>query len=267
MGKALRQYWMLVASVLVAAIVAIGLYAVHFHGSSLSDNPGDWADFATYLSGTVGVAVLTATLIALVHTLYQQSVLVRQQDDLVQKQDELIEQQKAQIDQAAAYQVRTDAYQRASSLLPQLMRTLDDNLDKDLREILGDDFFVRHGVFYTSSRARCVDFFENEMVLGELRQEEPSVQRYLGKVVSDDVCAFSKFVSEIVKAAPGLSDHIFVQLRGYRKVILCSLLFKSRMDSSYDWASVLETLGFNKHLESYEKPESEWLLLGTEPAE
>lgn len=62
--------------VIVITSIVIGIYALNFHSHSISKKPEDWAHFATYLSGTVGVAAVIATLIVLVRTLTQQRELI-----------------------------------------------------------------------------------------------------------------------------------------------------------------------------------------------
>jgi hypothetical protein len=85
--KSIGYIWLAVA-VGGVALLAGGIYLYQFSGNGLSPNSEDWANFATYISGTVGVAAVVATLIAFVITLKQQQDLVKNQRIMLEKQEE-----------------------------------------------------------------------------------------------------------------------------------------------------------------------------------
>lgn len=86
--KKITDDWVF-GEVILLALIAIGIYAINFHDYGLSKKTADWADFATYLSGTVGVAAVTATLVVLVRTLTEQRELINLEKN---KSQELVEQ-------------------------------------------------------------------------------------------------------------------------------------------------------------------------------
>ncbi|MBL1266257.1 MAG: hypothetical protein COA87_000535 [Halomonas sp.] len=83
-------HFVLVGLVAVVGGVAAFFYINQFGANGFSKKSEDWANFATYISGTVGVAAVVATLIAFVITL-------RQQQDLVESQRVMLEKQKEQL--------------------------------------------------------------------------------------------------------------------------------------------------------------------------
>lgn len=76
--------------VLLISAAFIIFYAVNFHGYRLSLKTEDWAHFATYLSGTVGVTAVVATLIVLVRTLGQQNLLIKNQEEQLEQSKNLL---------------------------------------------------------------------------------------------------------------------------------------------------------------------------------
>ena len=111
----------LVGGVVVVAAISVGLYVYRFWGKPLSTDPGDWADFATYLSGTVGVAAVVATLLAFVKTLGQQQTLIDSQDLMLQEQRrqiELVEEQNRSFEENNKLD---HAYSNAKEISPVLV--------------------------------------------------------------------------------------------------------------------------------------------------
>lgn len=133
MWEALKKYWPLVGFVLLTCLTSLGFYAWNFHGLRLSDNPGDWASFANYASGTVGVAILGATLLAFVVTLSQQAKMIKQQESHITISDK--------------YQKRMAAYSRAEKIFPILLEERRKELEENCFSFLKDrgalnDFFL-----------------------------------------------------------------------------------------------------------------------------
>lgn len=80
--------------VAVAASIFVTAYILKFGSLQTSSDPSDWADFATYLSGTVGITAVLGTLFAVVRTLGQQQDLVESQRIMLEKQEEQLEFEK-----------------------------------------------------------------------------------------------------------------------------------------------------------------------------
>lgn len=115
--------WLAVGVVAVSAI-AVGLYVYRFWGKPLSTDPGDWADFATYLSGTVGVAAVVATLLAFVKTLGQQQALIDSQDEMLieqRRQITLTEKQNFELEKKHKIEI---SYSNVREIFPALVLSL-----------------------------------------------------------------------------------------------------------------------------------------------
>lgn len=115
---------LLVGFALIAG-VAIGAYVFRFWGWPLSENPSDWAHFATYLSGTVGVTAVVATLIVLVRTLGQQQALIDSQDKMLVEQRRqifLAETQHIELEKKHKVDI---AYSNAREIFPSLVISFD----------------------------------------------------------------------------------------------------------------------------------------------
>ncbi|WP_447529818.1 hypothetical protein [Vreelandella sp. TE19] len=132
--------------VLVIATAAIGIYALNFHNHKISSNPGDWAHFATYLSGTVGVAAVVATLIVLVRTFSEQRALIKSQDEqlLLSKQ---------QLDLAYSKNLVDRAYQTSLDILPFMTENL---LHKSQFK------FPHYLSFHQAKGGNCAKYMQNK---------------------------------------------------------------------------------------------------------
>ncbi|WP_219863159.1 hypothetical protein [Vreelandella piezotolerans] len=124
-----HSYWALAGGVVVVAIVALAAYILNFWGRPPSVDPGDWADFATYVSGTVGVAAVVATLVAFVITLRQQQKLIDSQEELLKKQDEQLSVAKNQVLATERRNAVEQAYLNVKDVLPQLLNAFSESLD------------------------------------------------------------------------------------------------------------------------------------------
>lgn len=154
-----HNYWALAGGVLLVAIAAIGFYTWHFREASLSKNTGDWADFATYLSGTVGVAAVVATLMAFVITLRQQKRLIDSQDDMLKKQDEQLEIAREQLTATERRNSVEQAYMNVKDVLPQLIGAFSHNLDAHFSPESGSELEDYLLTVYGGERVFTVDEF------------------------------------------------------------------------------------------------------------
>lgn len=114
-----KNKW-LIGVVIAIAVMAIGFYVYRFWGKPLSADPGDWADFATYISGTVGVGAVVATLLAFVQTLGQQQALIESQDKMLDEQKNQIELTKIQNDELRKKHDIEVAYSNTKEVFPSL---------------------------------------------------------------------------------------------------------------------------------------------------
>uniref|UniRef100_A0AB74UKF8 Phage abortive infection protein n=1 Tax=Halomonas phage vB_HboP_4908 TaxID=3350578 RepID=A0AB74UKF8_9VIRU len=118
-----KGYRGLAVGVSVIALLATGAYLWNFWDWPPSDKTQDWANFATYISGTIGVAAVVATLMAFVITIRQQQSLVKSQDDMLQAQREQIK----ITEKLSSYE---RAYKGSFEIFPVLVDTLKETLAK-----------------------------------------------------------------------------------------------------------------------------------------
>lgn len=98
--KAKSKRWILkkisdgaiITGVVIFTLLAGGLYWWWFRAYEWSKDPSDWADLATYISGTIGVFVVASTLVVLVRTLDKQRDLIDSQNTMLEKQERQLEQ-------------------------------------------------------------------------------------------------------------------------------------------------------------------------------
>ncbi|WP_431026175.1 hypothetical protein [Halomonas sp. H5] len=123
----------LVVNFILLAPIPVLFYVFNFKGFGVSDDPGDWASFGAYMSGTVGVIALLATIDALIVTISQQ--------------DKLLDQQERQISSNDSHQRRMAAYSRAEKVFPLLLENrrseLGENACQWMKSVgLAGDFFT-----------------------------------------------------------------------------------------------------------------------------
>lgn len=115
--------------VLVISAVFIIAYAVNFHGQWFSPKTEDWAYFATYLSGTVGVTAVVATLIVLVRTLGQQQALIDSQDEILKAQNAHINLTEKQLKSEDDRRKVELAYNKVLKIFPAFFGTISPYVD------------------------------------------------------------------------------------------------------------------------------------------
>lgn len=131
----------LVGLVAVVGGVAAFLYIDQFGANGFSKKTGDWANFATYISGTLGVAAVVATLMAFVITLRQQQDLVESQRVMLAKQEYQIELIEQQLDEEQERREIELAYNRSLNIFPTLIDALRVDLKKEIYVYEGEDDF------------------------------------------------------------------------------------------------------------------------------
>ena len=157
-----HSFGMLGFVVLIVAILAVGAYAWNFRELPISNDTGKWADFATYLSGTVGVAAVVATLIAFVITLRQQQKLLISQDEMLEEQREQLSVAKEQLRLTEKGNDVQQAYLNLKDVLPLLLQSFSRSLNEDVHpyesDVLGD-FMIES---YSSSNVfSCGSFYQH----------------------------------------------------------------------------------------------------------
>lgn len=218
MRKALREYWPLIAMVMVVSVVAVGLYAMRFHTSYLSGDTDDWANFATYISGTVGVAVVTATLLALINTLVQQGRLIGQQD-------KIIEQQQHQLDSSDAHQRRIEAYSRAEKFFPALLRSCQEDMDVNVTQRLEERGWPCSRSEYVSPRMVFQDFFDEKLIPPGLENSgNIYFSSFWGEFLQKPY-SLAVLVAGCLEDAEELRSYFNSELGRYQGVMACALIY------------------------------------------
>lgn len=137
-----HSYWALAIAVLIVAVIAIGAYAWNFRELAISTDTGKWADFATYLSGTVGVAAVVATLMAFVITLRQQQKLIDSQDKMIIKQNKQIKISKKQLKAEEMRRQIELAHNKAAVLFPPMFNDFVSYLGYHVSPFQEDDLLM-----------------------------------------------------------------------------------------------------------------------------
>lgn len=193
-------YWALAIAVVMIAMVAIGAYIWNFKALPISSDTGKWADFATYLSGTVGVAAVVATLVAFVITLRQQSKLVDSQEYM------LLDQRKNYILAERKYEVEK-AYQIANDIFPLMVKNIKISLGL-LHYVIFHDVGKGHGVPIMSSTMHeffCLD----EALFSKIKKQISSPvgnERQIIEEAFAGIGAAYKLVDECVSQS---SDYVY----------------------------------------------------------
>lgn len=132
-------YLWLAGGVGFVAVVACGFYIYQFGSNGLSPKSEDWANFATYISGTVGVAAVVATLMAFVITLRQQQKLLDSQDELISDQKQQLKLSEAQLFEVMAKEKRDIAFANIRDVLPLILAGFKRSLELKLVPLAGSD--------------------------------------------------------------------------------------------------------------------------------
>ena len=139
--KKITDDWIF-GEVIVISTVAIAAYAINFHGQGFSTQAEDWAYFATYLSGTVGVTAVVGTLIVLVRTLGQQKALIKSQDEMLQDQKKQLRFSEQQLKEAMAKEKRDIAFANIRDTLPLVLTGFNRSLELNFKPDEGGDVAV-----------------------------------------------------------------------------------------------------------------------------
>lgn len=168
------------AEVLIISTAFIIAYAVNFYDQGFSPKSEDWAHFATYLSGTVGVTAVVGTLVVLVKTLSHQQDLIDSQDKMLKKQEKQIKISKRQLESENARREIELAHNSAVMVFPVLIDRFKSDLNnylsfsEDEEEVIEEikrslmRFDGKIGDFFFRSEELLVVFekFDQKVVLG-----------------------------------------------------------------------------------------------------
>lgn len=254
MKKWVLPHWLIVCGFLVVSGIAVLTYASNFGALDLSSKPEDWAHFGTYLSGTVGVAAVIATLAALVVTL-------RHQQRLIDQQEELIKQQENQISQQDSHQKKLEAYNKAEKFFPTLLDECRKDLDTAVTprlELMG----------YTVIKSEFVNPYSDFISLFSKRLMPPNLvsaeSAYISSVYGGFMAKWyrlAQFVGECVRDARELEDYFKSALEDEVMVLRCVLLYQKSFlgDEPCD---LLRALSYPVSYKGMDCPEAIWETIG-----
>ncbi|MCK0715647.1 hypothetical protein ACFO0U_00850 [Chromohalobacter sarecensis] len=225
MREAIKSYWHLLVFVVVVCVIALGLFGIHFFERPLSDDSNEWANFANYVSGTVGVAVLAGTLLAFLITLHQQNKLIEKQDEMIKQQDDMIEQQKRQLDEAEIHQRKTEAYTRAEKIFPTLLSSCKKDLGECIAVGLSDNDIEAFKPKIVSPNKTKMCFFNELQFPDSLRAESRAFLCLIGAVCTDKPYKLARFVAECLRDAPELKEFFHAEIGEYIVVVKSSLAY------------------------------------------
>lgn len=202
------QYGLIVVWAVVIASVFFGAFFLKFGSWPTSDDPADWADFATYLSGTIGVTAVVGTLFAFVVTLSQQQKLIDSQDKMLKKQKKQIKINKIQLKEEEARRAVELAHNSAVMVFPILIERFKSELPRSMSVYEDEvDLFVDLRESFKKSDITYDDFFfKSEILLDVFKKHDVSVVSDVVERVfscSDRIYSFS---SKKMKIAPDLKE-------------------------------------------------------------
>lgn len=103
---------------IVTALVSVALYLIQFGPNGLSGDTHDWANFGSYLAGTLGVVLVGATLWAFIITLRQQQTLLEVQRAMLETQKQEMKATREELASTSRSNQQIAIYQSLDRLLP-----------------------------------------------------------------------------------------------------------------------------------------------------
>lgn len=251
-----HSYWALAIAVLIVAVVAVGAYAWNFRELSISTDTGKWADFATYLSGTVGVAAVVATLLAFVITL-------RQQQKLVDSQEKVVSLQKNEL-------LKRDAYNIATVIFPKMRDHLNSLLDCVIADfIVFNDIALPNknfGILLNTSVLSLFSDYErgaNYVTFNEIfLSSDRGLDRDFVDFFLTDIRNCLEVIFECIDHAPELG--FYLHDTRLKKVFSCCLCYDHAFNiyEKERFLKICAFLGIKPNCYSSSDIESKWYNLG-----
>ncbi|MEL7896034.1 hypothetical protein [Vreelandella neptunia] len=235
-----KGYRWLAIGVGVIALLATGAYVYKFWGwpPSASDKTQDWANFATYISGTVGVAAVVATLMAFVITLRQQKRLIDSQDEMIEKQEQQLDLARQQLDGEERRRKVELAYNCAVNIIPPVVKELERQRALPLERYFNKLDLIGDIPFEVDLFETVGDMFKDEGSYQWLIEMDRGWGACIGQCLTASAYRLGVLVSDCLHEARELEDY-FRSIIGSDnfRVIECAMLFKKNSVNS----------GFSRH--------------------
>lgn len=219
-------HFILVGLVAVVGGIAAYFYIDQFGSNGFSEKPEDWANFATYISGTVGVSAVVATLVAFVITLRQQQALIDSQDEMIEKQEQQLDLARQQLDGEERRRQVELAYNCAVNIIPPVVKELERQralqLDIYLNNLdLIGDIPYEVDLFYTVG-----DMFKDEGNYQWLIEMDRGSITCIGQCLTASAYRLGVLVSDCLHQARELEDYFrsIIGIDNFR-IIECAMLF------------------------------------------
>ncbi len=265
-----------------SALISVCMYLYWLGQSQPSRDPSDWADFATYLSGTVGVAAVVATLFAFIKTLGQQQALITSQDEMLKKQQQQLQQTEKQLSYAEKKDELNRAYQAGVSIFPTLIESIKIKSELDFPwcvPIAGGDNRLYMTFFQARNYMECihsaetfmhgVKYHENHMKGKAMERScveiRDGVVEFIEEFFYEPYLVFGFIFEQL--SVDGRLYYLFVSYMKQRlskevdiiSLMKCAYAFKKGIGDDLFCKRAEDLLFMNSE---YLKHESEWLNLG-----
>lgn len=199
----------------LVACTAIFFYVYHLQEGGISEKPEDWAYFATYLSGTVGVSAIVATLFAFVTTLSQHQDLIKSQNKMLDEQRtqiSLLEEQNKAFEESRKLDL---AYKNTTEIFPTLKKAYENTLSFSASPIedIEPVFFEKYRSKMPKHQNRINDLIKTPSVILEMLRDCPARERktYIKRSLRP-IEAIYHFSCEQISHAPALYEYYEIEL-------------------------------------------------------
>jgi len=259
--------WLVGVWVGVIASIFVGAYVLVFGSRPTSTNPEDWAHFATYLSGTVGVTAVLGTLYAVVRTLGQQQALIDSQDELLKNQVEQLSALKDKNKEDAKVRKVDLAHKYAIEIFPIMLK---DALTDMERSILfeADGVYqnamdnLRSDNFYPEN-FKVGDFFKGgAVILLELAEERDDDTELLVKRIMGQPLYLINFSAMQISVDKDLFYYFESVMSDYWRVLECCAAYYQGLDENPSDIDAFGLLRLKRKPRSLELHAKNWYELG-----
>ncbi|MGQ7247194.1 hypothetical protein ACUN9Y_07635 [Halomonas sp. V046] len=255
MREKVLQYKFWIMLVLPPTLISLGAYTLRFHESEWSRETANWAHFSTYISGTVGVAIVFATLAALIKTLNQQSELIEQQDNMILLQ-------KKQSNLQDKHQTKIEAYSRVEKILPKIINARNMETHSIVFDVMKEKY-PAYTTQYFPRKMPLHDFFCEGSITYPRSIGKDLFFDYFWKEYLHKIYNLAEFTANCIEDAKDLEPHIRDQTRDFDVAMACALAYAKSSESYGDAATIIsKKLNFPCNYQGQNIPAGLWERIG-----